>query len=93
MFAVFTFGGMNWICLPSAVFTLPMPFKLLTIGLTDDDEAPGLISIFTGFVRYGELIPICDGIEMVAVDVVALSFFSPKVATVSRSLPPPENAK
>lgn len=69
-----------------------MPFTLPTkTVLADDDDAPGEGNvIFTGFVRYGELIPTCPGIVTVAAEVVAVLFFSPKVATVSRSLPPPE---
>ena len=85
---------MKRICLPSAVFTLPSPLTFPTIDLTDDEDATGVGNvILTGALRYGEVIPTCAGIEIVAADVVATFLFSPNVATVSRSLPPPGNKR
>lgn len=67
-----------------------MPF--ITIGFDVDAVTMDAgISILMGFARYGELIPTFDGIVMLAVDVVALLFFSAYAAAVSRSIPPPSD--
>lgn len=71
LLAVFTFGGMKRICLPSTVLTLPRP--LMTMGLVEPDAIDG-ISILIGLLRYGELMPTFGRLVTVAADVVALFF-------------------
>lgn len=86
LLAVFTFGGMKRICLPSMVFRLPIPF--ITIGFGEEDADDSVeIGILICFPRNGELTA-AFGTVTVA-DVVALLIRWAYAAAVSRSLPPP----
>lgn len=89
LLAVFTFGGMKRICLPSGKLRFPMPLTGLIVEV--DVEANEGISILMGFDKYGELMPTLAGIVMLAAAAgAAILLFSAYAAAVSRSLPPPE---
>lgn len=79
-----TFGGMKRICFPPAVFRFPIPLTLpRPVALKDDGDDDEGAPIGEDILNI--LSVVCFGAGDGAVDI----FFSPKIATVSRSLPPP----
>lgn len=86
LLAVFTFGGMKRICLPSSVFRLPMPFTMIGFGEDDADDKVE-IGILICLPRNGELTAALG--TVIVADVVALLIRWAYAAAVSRSLPPP----
>jgi hypothetical protein len=86
LFAVFTFGGINFINFPSGVVTLPILFT--TTGFASVVAEAG-IEILIGFFKKGELMPTLGTVIVLEV-VGTFVFFDAKDAAVSRSFPPPK---